>query len=744
MLRPRERPARARARSGRAARSICASERPRHSARRGHLGAGRLAAVLGMVRGPGRGLPRLGPPRRGAGPRGGGGSLLRLGAATPTTSVSIDHFGASAPGQAVLEHFGYTVRARGRARARPVRRRGTARRRIGGRRDQAARLYAKQGQSPWLDNLRRDCLRGGRLAEFVARASAASPRTPRSSPRPSRARTTTTSSSASLLSPGHVEEAYWELVIDDIVDALGVLAAGPRRSRRRRRLRVARGGAGPGPRHRRHGAIGAFAPRADRPCPTSSSRSRPPPRGSPPIRRLIGEGRSINITLIFSLERYDEVMEAYIGGLEDSAAAGHDDLSPVRSVASFFVSRVDTEVDRRLETARRPGDDAATRRSSALRGTRRRGPGPGGLPAFRRRLLRAPLGGAGGEGGQGAASAVGLDVDQEPRLPRPRLRRHPHRPRHRQHDARRPPSTPSSTTAPWPGRSTPIPTARRDGPGAARRRSASTWPTWHRTLEDEGVASLRQVLRRADPDALRQGQRPVGRQLTDRRESTTPARSWPRLLERDAGLWPAGNVSANRLGWLEVPRRMAAEAADLAAWAGGIEQSTVVLLGMGGSSLGPAVLEAVSPPPARRRPGPDAPKLVVCDTTHPDDGRRPRLLRRLRPRVVEVGHHPRAQRAVRATPGRSCPTRRATRPSPTPGPRSPHLAAERGFRRCFENPPDIGGRYSVLSYFGMVPAALHRLRRRRALRAGPRRRRRGGGRARHGHGRGRQAPGGTR
>ena len=90
------------------------------------------------------------------------------------------------------------------------------------------------------------------------------------------------------------------------------------------------------------------------------------------------------------------------------------------------------------------------------------------------------------------------------------------------------------------------------------------------------------------------------------------------------------------------------------------------------------------------------------------------------------------------TPGRSCPTRRATRPSPTPAPPWPRWPAERGLRTaCFENPPDIGGRYSVLSYFGMVPAALIgydvAALCERALDADLRR----GGRPRHGHGRGR-------
>jgi transaldolase len=72
---------------------------------------------------------------------------------------------------------------------------------------------------------------------------------------------------------------------------------------------------------------------------------------------MIAEKRNINVTLIFSLERYDEVIEAYLAGLE----AAEGDLSSVSSVASFFVSRVDTEVDRRLETI---GADAAL----ALRG----------------------------------------------------------------------------------------------------------------------------------------------------------------------------------------------------------------------------------------------------------------------------------------------------------------------------------------------------------------------------------------
>jgi transaldolase len=66
------------------------------------------------------------------------------------------------------------------------------------------------------------------------------------------------------------------------------------------------------------------------------------------ITRTLGEGVSVNVTLIFSVERYREVMDAYLDGLEQAAANGHN-LASIASVASFFVSRVDTEIDKRLE-----------------------------------------------------------------------------------------------------------------------------------------------------------------------------------------------------------------------------------------------------------------------------------------------------------------------------------------------------------------------------------------------------------
>ncbi|MFE2751294.1 transaldolase [Actinosynnema sp. NPDC059335] len=75
--------------------------------------------------------------------------------------------------------------------------------------------------------------------------------------------------------------------------------------------------------------------------------------GLPAITRVLAEGVSVNVTLIFSVERYRQVMEAFLAGLEQAKANGHD-LRGIHSVASFFVSRVDTEIDKRLDALGTP------------------------------------------------------------------------------------------------------------------------------------------------------------------------------------------------------------------------------------------------------------------------------------------------------------------------------------------------------------------------------------------------------
>ncbi len=84
------------------------------------------------------------------------------------------------------------------------------------------------------------------------------------------------------------------------------------------------------------------------------------PQGVPAITATIAQGINVNVTLIFSVQRYHEVMDAYLAGLEQAKANGHD-LSTIDSVASFFVSRVDTEVDKRI-------DALGTSEAHALRG----------------------------------------------------------------------------------------------------------------------------------------------------------------------------------------------------------------------------------------------------------------------------------------------------------------------------------------------------------------------------------------
>ncbi|WP_210443284.1 transaldolase [Nocardioides sp. SYSU D00065] len=92
--------------------------------------------------------------------------------------------------------------------------------------------------------------------------------------------------------------------------------------------------------------------------------------GWPAITETLAAGISVNVTLIFGLEQYRNVMEAYVAGLEQARANGHD-LSTIHSVASFFVSRVDSEIDKRLEAMTEgPGTDAALRGKAGVANAR--------------------------------------------------------------------------------------------------------------------------------------------------------------------------------------------------------------------------------------------------------------------------------------------------------------------------------------------------------------------------------------
>ncbi len=215
------------------------------------------------------------------------------------------------------------------------------------------RLYEEQGQSPWLDNLRRDDTRGGALEALVKRGIRGVTSNPSIFQKAIEGTDAYDDQFSALVGNGaSTVDAYWDLVTTDITEALAVLAP----------VHEASGGTdgfvsvevAPDLAHDTDGTIRAAAhlhDTIDRPnlyvkIPGTAE-------GVPAIREMIARGRSINVTLLFSVDRYDEVIEAYLSGLEQLDADGGD-LGAVRSVASFFVSRVDSEVDDRLDAIGTP------------------------------------------------------------------------------------------------------------------------------------------------------------------------------------------------------------------------------------------------------------------------------------------------------------------------------------------------------------------------------------------------------
>jgi len=207
------------------------------------------------------------------------------------------------------------------------------------------RLHAEQGQSPWLDNLKRGWITSGELHAWVERGVRGITSNPTIFQKAIEATDDYDAQFRDLFSAGEsVETSYWDLVTSDIRHALAILRP------------VHDGSEGvdgfvsvevdPGLARDTDATIAAARH-------LSTTINEPnlyvkipgTKEGLPAIQQMIGEGRSINVTLLFSLQRYAEVVESYLSGLE----ACDGDLSRVSSVASFFVSRVDTETDRRLE-----------------------------------------------------------------------------------------------------------------------------------------------------------------------------------------------------------------------------------------------------------------------------------------------------------------------------------------------------------------------------------------------------------
>lgn len=211
-----------------------------------------------------------------------------------------------------------------------------------------ARLHREQGQSPWLDNLRRDLILDGSLVAVRDSGIRGLTSNPTIFQKAIQGSTLYDEQFAALASAGkNVVDSYWEMVIADIHGALDVFE--PLHSASNGEDGYVSVEVDPNLAHDGEGTVVAARELWDRIArPNLMVKIPATVEGLPAIRRMIAEGRNVNVTLIFSLDRYQKVMDAYIDGLADRRDAGHD-VSGIASVASFFISRVDSEVDKRLE-----------------------------------------------------------------------------------------------------------------------------------------------------------------------------------------------------------------------------------------------------------------------------------------------------------------------------------------------------------------------------------------------------------
>ena len=213
-------------------------------------------------------------------------------------------------------------------------------------------LHEQQGQSPWIDNLKRGYLNDGTLAGLVHDGVRGVTSNPTIFEKAMSSGTDYDEQFAALARDHSVEDCYWEMVIADIVGACAVLQpvydssdgddgfvsieVSPALANDEAGTTAAARDL-----HKRIGLPNLMVKiPGTEPC-------------LPAIQTMIAEGRNINVTLIFSVDRYAQVIEAYLRGLEERASSGVEDLSDVNSVASFFVSRVDSEVDARLDAVGR-------------------------------------------------------------------------------------------------------------------------------------------------------------------------------------------------------------------------------------------------------------------------------------------------------------------------------------------------------------------------------------------------------
>ena len=448
--------------------------------------------------------------------------------------------------------------------------------------------------------------------------------------------------------------------------------------------------------------------------------------GLPAIEDQIGKGHNINITLIFSVDRYAEVVEAYMSGLEKLHKQGGD-LRKVASVASFFVSRVDTKVDKQLTEKINATSDPAQKRSlerlfgkAAIANSKM---------AYERwehlfsgpRWDRLRKAGARTQRCLWASTStkdprypdtyyveelIGPDtVDTIPPATLAAFREHG--------EVRR--SIDEN-----------VELAKRQLKQLADAGVDIDQVT--RELEVEGVdafiksfESLLDTLKKESQN-IRAGKGPrqwyslgalqpkVDQRVAALQKEDAPRRLWA----KDSTLWTSDPAKReeirDRLGWLSVGEKMAERETEFRQLARDARTySDVVLLGMGGSSLCPDVLRNTFGSTKGH------PKLHVLDTTDPATIIGVRQKIRIQDSLFIVASKSGETTETlshfayfwdQVSSNASGPAGRHFAAITDPGTSLEKLAQQHGFRWIFRNPPDIGGRYSALSYFGLVPGAL--------------------------------------
>jgi len=436
--------------------------------------------------------------------------------------------------------------------------------------------------------------------------------------------------------------------------------------------------------------------------------------GVPAIEQLISEGISVNVTLLFSAEQYEAVAQAYLRGVGRNSDPAH-----VASVASVFVSRIDTAVDRVLDQSASP-DAGSVRGTVAIANSR-------AIYARYRALFHGPPFAAAGP--KGARPQRVLWASTSTKDPRYRDTMYV--------EELIGPETvdtiPPATLAAFEDHGVVRGDTLDDSAGSAATtlsRAAAAGVDLggiSRDLQTEGVQLFADSFRKLldslagkktallggaiDPQSwdLAHDEPAVSALEEKWQASHVPERFW----KQDPSLWPAAPPSdvAERMGWLHLPERMYDQVEHLTSFADAVRRegrTHVIVLGMGGSSLAPDVLRAV----LGSRSG--FPTLHVLDSTHPD------AIRQLQSEIDPAHalflvssksgtttepnsfyrYFAEVVRAAGGDPGRSFAA------ITDPGTPLEKLARDAGFREVFLAVPTVGGRYSALTMFGLVPAAL--------------------------------------